>query len=196
MNELAPTPSDKGVPATTVADTPFSYSSVAAPETLKNLEFDRALEAVAAYAVSGLGAESLRQRTPHDSPEWIESELACAAELQRVWEAGDEFAPENIPDIRASLETLQTPGSVLESKSLVSMQYAIAAMRRVRAGLDRISGDAPLVGAFAVELPPAELERRIERAIDPDGSVRDDASPTLARARRKIRETPATRMLK
>ena len=71
----------------------------------KNLEFDRALEAVAAYAVSGLGAESLRQRTPHDSPEWIESELACAAELQRVWEAGDEFAPENIPDIRASLET-------------------------------------------------------------------------------------------
>jgi len=64
-------------------------------------------------------------------------------------------------------------------------------MNAMQLELLRVGEDAPLVSALVVEVPPASLAGAIERALEPDGTVKDGASPQLAAARRKLRDTRA-----
>ncbi len=180
----------QGVSATRVADTPSSFG-VASDQILQELEFAGVLGVIAEHAVSPLGAQSVLDRRPSNSIEWIQAEMASVAELDGLLGDGDEFRPEYIEDIAAAIETLEVPGSVLQPSDLNLVGRALAAMNTVRQELLRIENDAPLVSALATEVPPPNLERAIDRALEPDGTVKDGASPQLASARRKLRDTRA-----
>ncbi|MGD2136294.1 MAG: Smr/MutS family protein [Gemmatimonadales bacterium] len=178
---------------TEVARTPSSFEqAVAETAVLAELEFDRALAAVARYAVSELGAAAVRSRRPAADPTAIREELATTAELQSVLAAGQGFDPRAVPDIRDGLDGLRTPGSVLESAQLVSVADTLQAMREVAGALRALEQEAPRVASLAVSLPPKKLEDAVRRALEPDGRVKDDASPELKRVRRRIRETRET----
>ncbi|MEJ2240253.1 MAG: hypothetical protein P8X82_18335, partial [Gemmatimonadales bacterium] len=177
--------------ATGVAGTPSSFSGVSTPAALDALEFEVALDVVARHAVSEIGAESVRSRVPSGSVDWVISELATATEFQRLLDSGDPFRPEAVQDIRAVLESLEIEGNVLEPTELLAVGAASEAMRNVLAGLERIAAEAPRLSSLAVELPQSAIGRSIDRALDPDGAVKDDASPELSRARRGVRDTRA-----
>jgi DNA mismatch repair protein MutS2 len=181
----------QGVSAMGVADTPSSFSGVASPEALLELEFAAALDTVAEFAVSAMGAYSVRARRPSNGLDWIRSEISAVAELDSLLGDGDEFRPEPIEDISQTIEALGIPGSVLEPGELNLVGGALAAMHSVRQELIRIGEDAPLVSSLVAEVPPEHLGRDIERALEPDGTVKDGASPQLATARRKLRDTRA-----
>ena len=153
------------------------------------LEFAAALNVVAAHAVSTLGADSVRGRLPSRSLDWIRNELAAVAEFENLLGDGEKFRPEPIEDISAAIETLEIPGSVLDSAGLNLVGAAMSAMSSVRQGLVRIGGDAPLVSALETEIPPDHLQQGITRALEADGTVRDEASTQLATARRRLRDT-------
>ncbi|NIM51108.1 MAG: hypothetical protein GTN62_10970, partial [Gemmatimonadales bacterium] len=174
---------------TRVARTPSSFRSVAAPETLAQLEFDRVLSLVAGHAVSELGAKAVQTRRPRDSLQETRDELAAVAELARVLDELGQFAPEPVPDLAELLQTLGTQGSVLDGAELAMLEIALEAMRKVATALRGLGENAPRVSALRVEIPPRRLEEAIGRAIEPDGRVKDDASPELRRARRRLRET-------
>jgi DNA mismatch repair protein MutS2 len=174
---------------TKVARTPSSFSPVAAPQTLAELEFDRALAAVARHAVSDLGAAAVRARLPQADADAVGAELVTVAELATELDERGGFEPRAVPDIGEVLRALETPGSVLDGEQLRELWAALVAMREVAAQLWALADDAPRVAALAVEVPPQKLERAIDRAIEPDGRVKDDASPALKRARRRLRET-------
>ena len=184
-----PVERQEGVSATRVAHTPSSFSEVASADALLELEFAAALNAVASHAVCDLGSDSVRSRFPSRSVEWIRSELAAVAELVGLIGDGDEFRPEPIDDISSFIETLEVSGSVLEPASLTLVGAAISAMQALHQELTRIGGDAPLVSTLATEIPPAHLSSSIARAIEADGTVRDEASKQLATARRRLRDT-------
>ncbi len=173
---------------TEVAGTPSVGREVAGTDTLSELEFGRALELVARRAVSSLGADAIRRRRPHTSPQWIEHELAMVAELAAVRRSGEAFEPAPVPDLSSTLRSLATPGGVLEPAALAELARGLDAMRRTRAGLRRLGSGAPLVAAIAVEIPGPELHRALERALEPDGTIKDDASRELRTARKRIRE--------
>ena len=179
----------EGVSATGVANTPSCISDVVSTDALLELEFAEALTAVAEHAVCSLGSNSVRSRLPCNSLDWIRTELAAVAELVGLIGDGDEFRPEPIDDILPSIEALEVPGSVMEPASLRLVGAAISAMQSLHRELVRIGGDAPLVSALATEIPPAHLALCITRAIEPDGTIRDDASKQLATARRRLRDT-------
>lgn len=179
----------EGVRATEVASAPSSLSAVASPEALLQLEFAAALDAVAQHAVSRLGGDSVRGRLPSSGEDWIRNELAAIAELDRVLGEGEEIRPEPIDDISAAIEALAVPGSVLEPPELNLAGAALSAMHSVRQSLQRIEVDAPLVASLATEIPPEYLAQSIDRALEPDGNVRDEASSQLATARRRLRDT-------
>jgi DNA mismatch repair protein MutS2 len=191
MNSDHPVDEDQGVSATRVVGTPSSFSRVSTSAALDALEFAAALEVVAQHAVSEIGAGMVRSRSPSSSIDWIASELATATEFQRLLDSGDPFRPEAVQDVRAVLDSLEIEGNVLEPTELLALGGASEAMRNVYAGLERVAAEAPRLFALAVEIPPQEIGRAIGRALDPDGEVRDDASPELAKARRGVRDTRA-----
>ncbi len=160
-----------------------------APSVLETLEFPAALERVAAHAAGPLGAARVRSRRPAADPDAIRAALAQVAELQALLLADETIRAEPVPDVSETLALLAVPGSALEGPALVGLAQVLAAARVVAAELARLAERAPRTAALRVEPPPAALERRLARALDAEGRVRDDASPALARARRAVRET-------
>ncbi len=177
---------------TEVTRTPSSSSAPASADAVTELEFARVLEVVARRAVSPLGADAVRRRRPRAALEEIRAELAAVAELAQVLRDGDGFAPEPVPDLRETVRALTTAGSVLDGEVLVELAQSVGAMRRTALALEGLRDVAPRAAALVVELPSKGLERAIARALEPDGSAKDDASPELRRARRRVRETRAS----
>ena len=189
--ERMPEPEREGVQVTGVTSTPSPLSGVASAETLDQLEFSAALDLVAQRAVSPMGADRVRQRLPSASLEWVRDQLAAVAELAAVLAREDPFRPEPVTDLTETLAALRIQGSVLDGPQLVALGQGLAAMRVVARELARLGESAPRAAALRVDPPPKELEQAIARAFDPDGGVRDDASPELKRARARVRETRA-----
>ncbi len=191
MAERVPENQREGVRVTEVASTPSSFSAVASPDTLAQLELPAALAAVARRAVSALGAARVQARRPRADAQWVAGQLADVAELAAALAREDPFRPEPVADLTETLAALAVQGGVLEAPALVALGGALAAMRTVSRELARLKDVAPRAAALGVDPPPKELEQAIGRALDPDGSVRDDASPELKRARGKVREARA-----
>ena len=162
---------------------------MASDETLADLEFGRALDLVAARAVSELGASAVRARRPAADAPAIARELARVSELTLHLDDQGRFCPSGVPDISPDIETLRLEGTVVEADGLLRLSDAIRAMgENEHLLLDR-THELPLANVLAVEVPPQAIADRIERAIDRDGSVRDEASMELASARRRLRDT-------
>jgi DNA mismatch repair protein MutS2 len=160
------------------------------PEVLATLEFPEALERVAAHAAGPLGASRVRVRQPATDAAAIREALAQVAELAALLITDDTIRAEPVPDIRATLELLAVPGSVLEGLALTELTIALAAMRVTAADLKRLdtAHRAPRTASLRVDPPPKELEAGLARSISPDGQVLDGASRDLARARAAVRE--------
>ncbi len=188
MKEPAAQRESEGVQATVVAGTPSSLPAVAPPSVLDQLEFDRALELVARCAVNPQARDRVRARRPAADLSALAESLAAVDELKTVLSRDDPFRPEPVPDLSGVFERLGVEGAVLEGSELAQLLRALAAMRTVAREIDRLAAQAPRLAAMAVELPPRSLDRALERAVDPDGQVKDDASPQLKRARARTRE--------
>ncbi len=171
---------------TGVVSAPSAISDLA--DALLELEFDKALELVARRAVGPLGADAIRKRRPGTEKAAIQAELEMVAELAGALSSGDGFEPVSVPDIAASVRTLRATGGVLEGSALAELLRSFQAMRVVHDGLRRVRDAAPRAASLVVELPPKDLTDQFARALEPDGTVKDDASPELRRARRDVRE--------
>ncbi|HLB37095.1 MAG TPA: Smr/MutS family protein [Gemmatimonadales bacterium] len=189
MAERGPGNEREGVQVTEVTSTPSSFPAVASPSTLAQLEFSAALDHIAGRAVSELGAARVRQRLPSADAGWVAGQLADVAELATVLARQDPFRPEAVADLTEILGVLSVQGSVLEAPALVALGGALGAMRVMSRDLARLRDVAPRTATLRVDPPPRELEQAIDRALEPDGSVKDDASPELKRARAKVRDT-------
>jgi len=174
---------------TEVTGIPSSFASAMDAATGSQLEFAQVLEVVSRLALSEAGAERVRQRLPATSVDEVREELAAVAELADLIDRGDGFSPQAVPDVRPILERLRVPGSVLEGAQLSELGQAAEAIRTMAADLRRLQKHSPRVYALAVDPPPSALGRRLTAAIEVDGSVRDNASDDLKRARRNFRVT-------
>jgi DNA mismatch repair protein MutS2 len=181
----------EGAHVTRVTSAPSVFPGAATAEVLRQLEFARALDAVAARAVGPLGGASVRGRLPSADLQEIRAELATVAELQRLLVGGDAFRPEPIADLAPLLDQIAVPGTVLDGAALLELGRGLEAMRLVAAELQRVADDAPRVAALGVAVPPPRLARDILQAIEPDGRVRDGADPGVDRARSRLRDARA-----
>jgi DNA mismatch repair protein MutS2 len=179
------------VRVTTFTGTPSSFPGVATADTLEQLELAGALDCVAEFAVGPFGAERVRSRQPVADLPWIQGELTRVRQLADLIGRGDGFRPEPVSSVEHVLHVLAADGGVLEGSELAEFRLVLEAMHQVHGDLRRVAKDAPDVATLAVDLPPRELIRLLTEALETDGSVRDGASPELARARRRVRETRA-----
>jgi len=159
------------------------------------LELPAVLELVASRASSSPGAERVRALSPTTDTAWIRDEHE-RVEAARELAFGDVgWRPEPIPDLHSPLARLRLGGATWTAAELVDGALLLRSSRLTRHLLEReVSEDgpaAPLLPFAARLLEARRVEEGIDHAIDPDGSVRDEASPVLRRLRRELRGAEA-----
>jgi DNA mismatch repair protein MutS2 len=159
------------------------------------LEFPAVLDLVAQRASSALGAERIRTLAPTADRAWIEREHARVQAMRALAAGDDGWRPEPIPDLTTPLARLRAVGSVWRGDELLGGATLLRSSRLTRDALRderRQSLANAVLDPFADRLVVEKsAEAAIERAIETDGTVKDDASPALRRVRRELRGAEA-----
>lgn len=155
------------------------------------LEFDSALDLVAGFASSALGATRMREFAPTCDRGWIEREHARVAAMRSIVEGDAAWHPQQIFDIGSALSRLRVEGASLSAGDLLGMRGFLRSSRLSAESLrdDRLAAVslAMLRGEASALVSAPNEEKALDSAIDDDGNVRDDASPVLRRIRREMR---------
>jgi DNA mismatch repair protein MutS2 len=158
---------------------------------LRVIEFPRVLDLVAGRATSELGAALIVRLEPHTDRAQLESEHARVAAVGSIIQGEQPWHPEPLPNLVAALARLRVEGVVWTGAELLAGAQLLRSSRRTR---DALRDERRPALARAVLAPLADRlvaakpqEDAIERTFQDDGTVRDDASPTLRRVRRELR---------
>jgi DNA mismatch repair protein MutS2 len=156
------------------------------------LEFPRLLAHVAGHAHSAPGAAAVRALVPRTDRAWIEAEHARVGAMRSLVSSDAGWPSEPIPELGEALKRLRIEGLSWTAVELQQGAILLRSSRRTREAL-RDPRRPVVVVAFLVSFTGALVDLRasedgIERAIAEDGSVKDDASPSLRRVRRELRQ--------
>ncbi|HEY3134386.1 MAG TPA: endonuclease MutS2 [Gemmatimonadaceae bacterium] len=157
---------------------------------LNVIEFPRTLALISERATSPLGAERVRELRPIADRDAIEREHARLAAVRSLISGDEPWQLPGVPDARSALTRLRVEGASLAAPDLLVLGALLRSSRLTRESLrGRASPVVTAVLAAQVEslFVNRAIEEAIERAIDEDGQVRDEASSTLKKIRRELK---------
>lgn len=157
------------------------------------LEFSRLLAHVAGRASSAPGAAAVRALVPRTDRSWIEAEHARVGAVRSLVASDLGWPAEPISELAEPLKRLRIEGLTWSALELLQGAVLLRSSRRMREALRdprRPAITLAYLAPFAEALVDLRArEEAIARAIGDDGTVRDDASPTLRRVRKELRQT-------
>jgi DNA mismatch repair protein MutS2 len=160
--------------------------------TLERLEFAKVLERIAAGCMLSLGAAAARAIMPTTDLELIRTRSGRLAEGARILSAGHDFGVERFEDPAPIFDRAAVEGSALMPAELQTVAAVLRNADDLQKSFKRIRDTAPTLAKLSSDLVPNnELLEDINRTIEPDGTVSDDASPDLRRIRRAMEELQA-----
>ncbi|MDE3187798.1 MAG: Smr/MutS family protein [Acidobacteriota bacterium] len=158
---------------------------------LAALEWEPLLSLVAGFAASPVGREAILSLRPSSDEEWITRQHQLTGEVRLILGEQISIPLGGLFDPTQLAAKAQIPDAALEAAELqavarlandVASWQSLLNSPPVRL-VDKLPGLAALSAALATaSLRP--LAESIERKIQPDGSLADDASPKLGRIRR------------
>src|SRR5690554_547552 len=151
------------------------------------LEFDKIRQILAGFTASKPGEELAISLQPATVLEEVARAQKETTEARELWQTS-RVPLDGIFDLRAAAEGARR-GKVLSPEELLATGATLRAARLLRGVLaDEAKEKAPVLSALAAGLTAfPQLEKALDRAIGPDGEVRDEASPTLRSLRRQAR---------
>ncbi len=154
----------------------------------EKLGFDVLRDRLSQQVQSALGQERLDGMRPARTLGWLEDELGRVAELQDAFRYAETAVPLNhIRDVRGVLKRAAPEDAFVDPEDLHEVRLVLVTVRRLKRYFSDRRADYPqLTQAVSRITPLSDLEEHIRGIIDPDGTVRDDASPELERLRRLI----------
>jgi DNA mismatch repair protein MutS2 len=158
---------------------------------LAALEWEPLLALVAGFAASPVGREAILSLTPSTDEEWIGRQHKLAGEVRLILEEQVSIPLGGLFDPTQLAAKAQIDGAALEAaelQAIARLANDVAAWQALlREPPMRLVGKLPglseLSSALTTSLRP--LAESIERTIQPDGTLADDASPELNRIRRE-----------
>ena len=152
--------------------------AIANDKTLRDLEFDRVKHLLKGFCSSSLGEEAIDALTPLEDREAIEQGMAEVSEAVSFLEEHGRFSLHGVEDLAPLLKRAEEHAFLAGEEFLLVLR-TIDETRRIRAVFTTQEA-FPSLRRFAERLFEAiDLAKRIHRAIDETGAVRDDASTTL-----------------
>ena len=167
-----------------VSDLPESWE-----KTATDLEWPLLLERIARHCMSGPAGDRVRRIRPHSALEPARERMLLVSEALELSERGERLPVQAVPDVRAQLDRIRR-GAVASGAELreLSMLLAVARALRVYAR-EHCQGQVRLEAALRTDGALDVLLERIQGAVGEDGSIRDDASSGLRKARHRVVET-------
>jgi DNA mismatch repair protein MutS2 len=164
---------------------PVAHADLAA------LEWQPLLTLVAGFASSSVGREAILALVPSTDEEWIVRQHRLTGELRLLLEEQISVPVGGLFDPTQLAAKARIPDAALEAaelQAIARLANDVAAWQALlREPPARIAGRLPglteLSAALTMNMRP--LAESIERKIQPDGSLADDASPELNRIRRE-----------
>ncbi|MBM3263952.1 MAG: endonuclease MutS2 [candidate division Zixibacteria bacterium] len=151
------------------------------------LEFDAVRRLLAERTVSIMGRELAVGLTPLSDMNVVRERLDNVSEMRSLLDVGQTVPLAGVRDIRAALERARIADALLDPETLLDTAATLQASRVLkgfssrlpaRLAVPRVTRLLEGLGSFQ------EIEEAILRAIDTDGSIKDQASPELRRIRR------------
>jgi DNA mismatch repair protein MutS2 len=155
------------------------------------LEWEPLLALVAGFAASPVGRQAILDLRPSTDEDWIARQHLLTAELRLVLEEQISIPCAGLFDPTQLAAKAQIPGAALEANELQAIARLANDVAAWQALLQsppaRIAGKLPGLSAISAALTTSlrPLAEAIERTIQPDGSLADNASPELNRIRRE-----------
>lgn len=170
-----------------VSEAAFSSSSILSQATAQALEFPSLLAVVARFAASDLGRERVLGSRPFEEEGPLRARRTLFEEASRL--VGERaLVPDFDVPLGDLLTRINTGRPPVEGGDLVRLADLGKATRTAAARIREAVPPCPALDALARGLPDVDpLLKKIERALDRRGEVREDASPRLAALRRQIR---------
>ena len=160
---------------------------------LTALEFHKVLQHVAGFTLSVPGAETVLQLQPLQHRATIQTLLDETSEMRGWLDAGEAIPLAALPDLRATLKHLQISGRALSVRELIDLAVFLSVARRMRGFIATRREQCPCLAEVIQSMINLQAEEHaVETAISfVDGSVKDSASPALARVRKEIARATA-----
>ncbi|MEO7717189.1 MAG: endonuclease MutS2 [Capsulimonas sp.] len=155
---------------------------------LRVLEFDAIRHQLMDLTACSLGRELAEAMEPSDYLLQVKARLDETTECRQMIEIKGNLPLGGITDIRPHLRQAEI-GSSLDPRGLLDIYSTAAGGRVLKAFLQKIATDYPIMAALAANLGQfPSLESEITSSIGPNGLILDSASPDLARirSRRKV----------
>lgn len=154
-------------------------------KSFRILEFDKIKQQLEQYASSTLGKELIRSITPYQDKNKVEYHLKITEEARSLYKEG--FSLQGLKDARRALRRARI-GSVLDIDDLLNVADTLRCARNSKIFVERRKERYPLLAQLTAALTalPA-VEATITECIDPEGLIRDNASPALRRIRNEMR---------
>src|SRR5947207_6647002 len=156
---------------------------------LNVIEFPRTLALISERATSPLGAERVRELRPVTDRDAIEREHSRIAAVRSLISGEEPWQLHGVPDAGSALTRLKLEGASLAATDLLVVGALLRSSRLTRESLrGRASPVVTAVLAGQVEplIVNRGVEEAIEKAIDDEGQVRDEASSALRKIRREL----------
>jgi DNA mismatch repair protein MutS2 len=140
-------------------------------------------------AVTEMGRERATTAEPLTDVSGVQAAIEMTRQARLALSAAGPLPLDALPDIRPALARCHAEGSILEGLDLIQIVPVLDASPKLRAYGKSVREASPDVAAVADALPRfVELAARLRKSLDESGVVTDDASPTLKRLRREIRD--------
>src|SRR6185503_3063929 len=157
---------------------------------LNVIEFPRTLALISERASSPLGAERVRELRPMTDRDEIEREHARVAAVRSLVSSDEPWQLHGVPDARSALTRLRVEHATLGAQDLLVLGALLRSGRLTRESL-RGRASPVVTAVLSRQIEPLfvnrAIEELVERAIDEDGQVRDEASGTLRKIRRELK---------
>lgn len=154
-------------------------------KALADLEWHRVVKAVRERCRGPL-RETLEVLLPHETYEEARTALAETAEAVALDALAEPIPLDGIRNVRTNLDRLERRGA-LDGPALRAIASTLGAARVLRKYLARRRDRAPLLHAACTTDPTLDaLADELERTIEPDGTLADNASPELGRLRTEV----------
>jgi len=155
---------------------------------LKPLEYDKVLNIVAKFSVSDLGRKKVLSLKPKIDRQSIEVEFEKLKELYKLSNYNIDFIPPQINDIYPLLKKVSIKNSYIEAFELSKIRQNVKSFIFLRKVIKPYIKECRILGTlFKDVLPPYDLLDVINRVVDDQGNLKDDASEKLISINERIK---------
>ncbi len=155
----------------------------------QKLGFDQVRMMLKNYCLCDLGRRNVDAISFSSDLTGINTQLRRSAELQSIIQKGDNFPFSNYFDPEEFIPVISVEGSFLEEESFHLIILSLHSIFAARTFLEKAKEEYPFLYEMSREVKlPQSLLRDIQSKFDDTGKIKDNATPELARIRKRLNE--------